>query len=99
MPITNIQDDIRPITDLKRSASALVDQVNESRRPLVLTRHGRSVAVLVSVHEYELLRERADRAAFNAAVAEADADIAGGRTLGHDDVANKHRARYGRHDG
>jgi antitoxin YefM len=94
----NLQDDIRPITDLKRSASALVDQVNESRRPVVLTRHGRGVAVLVSVDEYELLRERAERAAFNTAVADADADIAAGRTLGHEELARKHRAKYGGQD-
>ena len=90
----NLESDIRPISDLKRQASALVDQVTTSRRPVVLTRHGRGVAVLVSVREYEELRARADRTAINAAIAEAEADVVAGRVMSTEQVAAKHRARY-----
>ena len=89
----NLETDIRPISDLKRQASSLVDHVTRSRRPVVLTRHGRGVAVLVSVEEYEALHARAERATFDRAIAAADRDIAEGRTTSQSAVAEKYRSR------
>ena len=47
-----ISKDVRPIWDLKAKAAEIVRQVNDSRRPVILTRHGRSVAVILSVMFY-----------------------------------------------
>lgn len=54
-----LSDDVRPITDLKNRAAELVDQTRKTHRPVLLTRHGRGVAVLLDVEEYENLTERA----------------------------------------
>ena len=52
-------EDVRPLTDLKTRAGALVERVRRSRRPVLLTRRGRGVAVLMDLDEYERLVERA----------------------------------------
>ncbi|HOX45961.1 MAG TPA: type II toxin-antitoxin system Phd/YefM family antitoxin [Myxococcota bacterium] len=67
MASTRFSEDIRPLTELKTRTSALVEQVRRSRRPMLLTRRGRGVAVLLDLAEYERLL---DRAAFVAAVKE-----------------------------
>lgn len=50
--------DIRPLADFRANLAAVVDQVQRTRRPVVLTEHGRSAAVLVNVAEYEALLDR-----------------------------------------
>lgn len=54
-----LSQDIRPISDLKTRASEIVDEVRKNHRPILLTRHGRGVAVLLELEEYESLTERA----------------------------------------
>ena len=75
MQATRFTEDVRPITDLKQRASEIVDHARKTRRPVLLTRRGRGVAVLLDVEEYEAL---SDRAVFVEAVtAGADAARAG----------------------
>ncbi len=67
MQATRFTEDIRPITDLKQRASEIIDHARKTRRPVLLTRRGRGVAVLLDVEEFETLN---DRAAFVEAVGE-----------------------------
>ena len=60
-------EDVRPISELKRRAAKIVDQTRQTGRPVLLTRRGRGIAVLLDVEEYETLT---DRAAFIEAVQE-----------------------------
>lgn len=52
--------DIRPLSEFRANAAAFVQQVRSTRRPMVLTQHGKSAAVLLDVDEYERLLERAE---------------------------------------
>jgi antitoxin YefM len=52
--------DIRPLSEFRANAAALINQVRSTRRPLVLTQHGKSAAVVLDVEEYERLVERAE---------------------------------------
>lgn len=52
--------DIRPLSEFRANAAAFIQQVRRTGRPLVLTQHGRSAAVLLDVDEYERLVERAE---------------------------------------
>lgn len=75
--------DIKPISDLRRHAAGLVRRLKETRRPLLLTQHGRPVAVLLDVEaygrwEYERRLARA--------VAEGLQDAAKGRTRAHAEI-------------
>ena len=48
-------EDIRPLSEFRANAAALMEQIRTTRRPLVLTQRGHSTAVLLDVSEYERL--------------------------------------------
>ena len=81
-----LSEDVRPITDLKAHGGEIVRQVSETGRPVVLSRHGRAVAVVLSVGEYEALQDSADRGELQRAVHDAERDVDAGRTIPHGEV-------------
>ena len=52
----NIVKDIKPITYLKTRAADLLKQINETRRPVVITQNGKPRAVLQDPQSYENMR-------------------------------------------
>ena len=54
----NYARDIQPLSTFRKKASAFIDELQESHRPLVLTRNGRSAAVLLDAGEFERMMER-----------------------------------------
>ena len=44
---------IVPISDLRKDAANILEQMKRSHDPVVITQRGRATAVLVSVEEYE----------------------------------------------
>lgn len=50
-----LDQDVKPISEFRANAASLVQQVQRTRRPLVITQQGRSAAVLLDVSEYEKL--------------------------------------------
>ena len=60
MPNIRVSQDIRSLSEFRAKVAAFVEQVRKTRRPLVLTQHGRSSAVLLDVSEYERFVERAE---------------------------------------
>ena len=86
MAIVRLSEDLRPLTDLKAHPNALVQQAVETGRPVVLTRYGKGVAVLLSVDAYEALEEAAARLRLLAAVREADAAVSRGDVVASDEV-------------
>ncbi len=89
MPSLMISEDIRPISDLKARGSEIVAQVTETRRPVVLTRHGRGVAVVLGVEEYERLQRCVEHSILMDALREGERDAAAGRVLAHDEMRAK----------
>ena len=53
-----LDEDIRPLSEFRSGVASFIKQVNDTRRPLVLTQRGRGVAVVVDIHEFEAMRER-----------------------------------------
>jgi len=53
-------EDIRSLSDFRSNVSSFISHVRESKRPMILTLHGRSAAVLIDVGAYEALVERAE---------------------------------------
>lgn len=49
----SITEDIRSITDLKRNTNSVLEQINKTKRPVVLTVNGKAAAVLLAAKEYE----------------------------------------------
>ena len=80
MPRIRPTQDIRPLADFRANLAAVVRQVQRTKRPIILTQHGRSAAVLVDAGEYEAL---VDRAEFLEDVRVAEAEIAAGKRVSH----------------
>jgi prevent-host-death family protein len=73
-----LKDDLRPLSDLKAHASEVVRQADETGRPIVITRHGRGIAVLLSIEAFEDLQAEARRADLQAGVEAAERAYAAG---------------------
>jgi prevent-host-death family protein len=48
-----LDQDIRSLSDFRANAASYIERVKTKRRPLVLTQHGKSAAVLMDVSEFE----------------------------------------------
>ena len=72
--------DIRPLSEFRASVATFVEQVQATQRPMVLTQHGRSAAILLAVDAYEALVERAELAED---VRVAEAQFAAGQGVAH----------------
>jgi antitoxin YefM len=55
-----IEQDVKSLSEFRANTAACVDQVQQSRRPLVLTQHGKSAAVLLSAAEYDRMLDEID---------------------------------------
>ena len=53
----NIQTDIKPVTYLKSRAADLLKQINETRRPVIITQNGEPRAVLQDPKSFEVMRK------------------------------------------
>ena len=51
-----ISSDIKPITYLKANAADLLEQINETHRPVIITQNGDPKAVLQDPESYEDMR-------------------------------------------
>jgi prevent-host-death family protein len=71
-------EDVVPLGDLKVNPGKVVRRVDQTGRPLLLTSHGRGVAVVQALSEYEAAQEER---AFMRAVVAGLADIEAGRVL------------------
>ena len=52
----NITDDIKPVTYLKSKAADLLQQINTTQRPVIITQNGEPKAVLQDPKSYENMR-------------------------------------------
>jgi prevent-host-death family protein len=52
----NIINDIKPVTYLKSRAADLLNQINETHRPVIITQNGEPRAVLQDPESYENMR-------------------------------------------
>ncbi|UZJ37178.1 type II toxin-antitoxin system Phd/YefM family antitoxin [Prosthecochloris sp. SCSIO W1103] len=49
----HITNDIKPVTYLKAKAADLLDQINDTHRPMIITQNGEPRAVLQDPKSYE----------------------------------------------
>jgi prevent-host-death family protein len=53
-----INQDIKPLSEIRTGIANFIKQVHDTKRPVIITQHGKGVAVLLDVHEYELMQEK-----------------------------------------
>jgi prevent-host-death family protein len=75
--------DVVPLGDMKVNPGKVVRRVDETGRPILLTSHGRGVAVVQALGEYEAGQEERD---FMRAVVAGLADIDAGRVVSLEDA-------------
>lgn len=76
-------EDVVPLGDMKVNPGKVVRRVDETGRPVLLTSHGRGVAVVQALDEYEAVQEERD---FMRAVVAGLADIEAGRVTSLEDA-------------
>jgi antitoxin YefM len=58
MKQVNLEEDIKPLSEFRANAASLVKHVKDTKRPLVITQHGKSSAILLDVKEYQILLDK-----------------------------------------
>lgn len=83
MPLFRPPVDVRPVTEFRAQTSEVLEQVQTTKRPVVLTQHGRSAAVLLDVGLYEAL---VDEVALLRDLATAEAQLDAGMVVTPEEV-------------
>lgn len=86
----NLTEDIQPVTYLKGNAAHLLNQVNETRRPVIITQNGLARAVLQDTASYESMR---NAIAMLKLMVHGENDIRAGRVSGQEEVFTRLEAK------
>ncbi|MFT5235521.1 MAG: antitoxin YefM [Shewanella sp.] len=54
----HFDQDIQPLSEFRAGVASYIKQINETRRPLVITQRGKGVAVVLGIAEYEAMHEK-----------------------------------------
>jgi antitoxin YefM len=52
-----VDEDIRPMSEFRTAIASFLKQIHDTKRPLIITQHGKGVAVLLDASEYEAMQE------------------------------------------
>lgn len=78
--------DIQTLSAFRANVASFVDQVRQTRRPLVLTQHGQSAAVLLGAADYEALVEELE---ILRDISLSERELADGQGVPHEEVRAK----------
>lgn len=84
------------LSDFKAKASQVLEEINASQRPVVITQHGSAAAV---VQDYESYQHIQDSVAFLRLMVQGEADIKKGRITLQREVFSSLRKRLKSRDG
>jgi antitoxin YefM len=88
-----LDEDIKPLSEFRANVTSCISQVQKTKRPIVITHHGKSAAVLLDVSEYEVLMQKVE-------VLEdihlAEKQLAQGKGIAHEAALRKVLARVTR---
>ena len=79
-------EDVVPLGDMKVNPGRIIRRLDETRRPVLLTSHGRGVAVVQALSEFEAAQEERD---FMKAVVAGLSDIEAGRVSTLEEVKRR----------
>ncbi|MCH8486835.1 MAG: type II toxin-antitoxin system Phd/YefM family antitoxin [Candidatus Cyclonatronum sp.] len=82
----DINKDIQPVSEFRKHAADFIDRIKTEKRPIVLTQHGKSAAVLVDVSEYQRMQEKIE---LMEDLLEAERQISAGRVLTHEEAKQR----------
>jgi prevent-host-death family protein len=79
----NLTADIKPVTYLKAKAADLLKQINDTRRPVIITQNGEPRAVLQDPESYENMRNAIGLLKL---ISQGEEDIRNGRSISQDEL-------------
>lgn len=81
-----IDQDIKPLSEVRTGIASCIKQVRDTKRPVVITQNGKGVAVLMDASEYEIMEEKIE---LLTDVQTSLNQIANGKGIAHQDAKNK----------
>jgi prevent-host-death family protein len=82
---------LKPVTDIKRHAVEILDQLREDRVPVLITERGREAAVLLDIGTYRGMLKRLE---LLEAIAEGERAFLEGRVSSHEEVKARMAKRW-----
>ena len=58
MKRSRVNEDIKPMSEFRTGIASFLKQIHDTKRPLIITQHGKGVAVLLDANEYEAMQEK-----------------------------------------
>jgi len=87
----SLDSDIHPLSDFRSNFASFIDQIHNTKRPIVITQHGRSSAVLMDVSEYERM---VDKFELIKDVETATKQLKNGHGIPHEQVRKRLKERF-----
>jgi len=81
-----IDQDIKPLSEVRTGIAGYIRQVRDTKRPVIITQHGKGVAVLMDAAEYENMEERLE---LLTDVQTSLNQLVNGQGIAHSDAKNK----------
>ena len=85
--------DVKPITYMKAHAADLLNQINTTHRPVIITQNGEARAVLQDPESYEAMK---DALGLLKILAIGEEELREGKTLSQDEVFNELERKFGK---
>lgn len=88
MQRVQLDKDIQPLSEFRANAASMIEKVKNEHRPLVITQHGKSSAVLMDVADYENMIETIE---LLQEINQARQELEDGKGIPHDEVMDSLR--------
>lgn len=82
----HLDQDIQPLSEFRAGVTSYIRQINETKRPLVITQRGRGVAVVIDVSEYEAMQEKIE---LLEEIQKAEAQLSAGLGVSNEDARTR----------
>ena len=82
----SIEEDIQPVTYLKNHSAEVLERINRTRRPMVITQNGKARAVLQDAKSYEETRRALGLMKL---VAQGEREVEQGKLVAQDDLLDR----------
>jgi len=79
----DLEQDIQPLSEFRKHAAEYIERIKNDKRPLIITQHGKSAAVLLDVNSYQKMLYNYN---LNEELIEAERQISRDETLTHQDA-------------
>jgi prevent-host-death family protein len=91
----NIPQDIQPLTTFRRRSAQFLKQIKKSKRPVVLTVHGKAAAVIHDAEAYQRLLDIAAQADAREGIRQGLEDTRKGRARPAEEFFKEFEAKHG----